>query len=292
MGLRLQQVYRRDLLSTAVPLQAVSIGPTLNHDAVVTGVVHSSFPHALNMVVGDDLWTLLSLGKSDLPFGIRVAADTLAGLPICPGDRVSVRGGFLAVGMQGVVVDFRAAPHWRVSPPARLAPGIEERLAIVARATAANAWSESSNIAFDVMTYLANKAGVPTDLLTHVVGRGPGLTPAGDDVLAGILAILALPQTGDRGHAARTTLTRLLRTLLPMTTSLSGSLLQQAAAGQFSKAVHELLFTLVAAPSIAELMRAIANMLTIGATSGADTCMGIVAAARNFLAPTAFGEAA
>ena len=93
MGLRLQQVYRRDLLSTAVPLQAVSIGPTLNHDAVVTGVVHSSFPHALNMVVGDDLWTLLSLGKSDLPFGIRVAADTLAGLPICPGDRVSVRGG-------------------------------------------------------------------------------------------------------------------------------------------------------------------------------------------------------
>jgi hypothetical protein len=275
-----------------VPLQAVSIGPTLNHDAVVTGAVHSLFPHALNMVVGDDLWTLLPVGKSDMPFGIRVAADTLASLPICPDDRVFVRGGFLAVGTQAVVVDFRAAPHWRVSRPTRLAPGLEERLAIVAHAAAANAWRESSVIASDVTTYLANEARGLADLLTQVVGRGPGLTPAGDDVLAGILAILALPQAGDRGQATRATLTSLLRTLLPMTTSLSGHLLQQAAAGQFSKAVHELLFTLVAGPSIADLMCAIANMLTIGATSGADMCMGVIAAARNFLAPKVFEEAA
>jgi hypothetical protein len=275
-----------------VPLQAVSIGPTLNHDAVATGAVHSLFPHALNMVVGDDLWTLLPVGKSDLPFGIRVTTDTLAGLPICPDDRVFVRGGFLAVGTQAVVVDFRAASHWRVSRPARLSPGLEGRLAIVARAAAANAWRESSIIASNVTTYLANEVGGLDDLLTQVVGRGPGLTPAGDDVLAGILAILALPQAGDRGHATRATLTSLLRALLPMTTSLSGYLLQQAAAGQFSKAVHELLFTLVAAPSIADLMRAIANMLTIGATSGADMCTGIVAAARNFLTPTVFEEAA
>jgi hypothetical protein len=275
-----------------VPLQAVSIGPALNHDAVVTGAVHSLFPHALNMVVGDDLWTLLPVGKSDLPFGIRVAADTLAGLPISPDDRVFVRGGFLAVGSQAVAVDFRAAPHWRVSRPTRLAPGLEERLAIVARAAEANAWRESSIIASDVAMYLANEARGPADLLTQVVGRGPGLTPAGDDVLAGILAILALPQAGDRGHATRATLTRLLSPLLPTTTSLSGYLLQQAAAGQFSKAVHELLFTLVAAPSIADLMRAIANMLTIGATSGADMCMGIVAAAGNFLAPKVLEEAA
>jgi hypothetical protein len=87
-------------------------------------------------------------------------------------------------------------------------------------------------------------------------------------------------------------LTRLVRPLLPMTTSLSGYLLQQATNGQFSKAVHDLLFALVEAPSVADLMRAIGNLLAIGATSGADVCMGVVAAADRCLAMNVFKEAA
>ncbi len=275
-----------------MPLQAVSIGPMLDHDAVITGVVHSVFPHALNMIVGDGLWTLLAVGKSDLPFGIRVAAETLGGLRIRQGDRVFVRGGFLATGGQTVFVDFRAAPHWRVSRPGKLAPGIEERLAIVAREFAAHAWRDSATTAQCVVTQLAHDAGALADLLGQVVGRGPGLTPAGDDVLAGILAVLTLPQSDDHVHAARDTLTHLVRALLPMTTSLSGYLLQQAAKGQFSKAVHELLVALVAARSVADLMLAITDVLAIGATSGADMCMGVVAASRRFLAMRAFEEAA
>lgn len=273
-------------------LQAVSIGPMLDHEAVVTGVVHSCFPHALNMIVGDDLWTLLSVGKSDLPFGIRVAAETFAGLRIRQGDKVFVRGGFLAVGRQTVVVDFRAAPRWRVPRPRKLTPGMEERLAIVARVAAAKAWRESKMTARDITAFLAHDAGTLADKVARVIGRGPGLTPAGDDVLTGILAVLTLPQADRHMHAARGTLTRLVRTLLPMTSSLSGYLLQQATNGQFSKAVHDLLFALVEAPSVADLMRAIGNVLAVGATSGADVCMGVVAASDRFLAMNVFEEAA
>jgi hypothetical protein len=77
-----------------------------------------------------------------------------------------------------------------------------------------------------------------------------------------------------------------------MTTSLSRYLLQQATNGQFSKAVHDLLFALVEATSVADLMRAITDVLAIGATSGADICMGVVAAMDRFLAINVFEEAA
>jgi hypothetical protein len=275
-----------------VRLQAVSIGPMLDHEAVVTGVVHGSFPHAINWVIGDDLWTLMSVGRSDLPFSIRVAAETLADFRIRKGDRVSARGGFLAVGGQTVIIDFRAAPQWRVPRPRKVTPGISQRLAIVEHAAAAKAWQESAITARDVSAALAHDPGTLADRVARVIGRGPGLTPAGDDVLAGILAVLALPQSDCHIHAARDTLTRLVRPLLPMTTSLSGYLLQQATNGQFSKAVHDLLFALVEAPSVADLMRAIGNLLAIGATSGADVCMGVVAAADRCLAMNVFKEAA
>ena len=37
------------------------------------------------------------------------------------------------------------------------------------------------------------------NVLASVVGRGPGLTPAGDDVLVGILAVLSSPHSGLAG---------------------------------------------------------------------------------------------
>ena len=273
-------------------LQAVSIGPALGYRAVATGAVHSVFPHALNMVVGDQLWTVLAAGRPDLPFGIRVAADTLSGLPVHPGDPVSVRGGFLAMGKQAVMVDFRNAPHWQVSEPVKLEPGLEGRLAIVTKVAGRKAWRHSAFIARDVTSHLARDSHLLADVLAKAVGRGPGLTPAGDDVLVGILAVLALPQSGDPGHVARNALTRLLPALLPKTTSLSAYLVRQAMEGHCSKALCDLLCALAAGSSAVDLMRTITGILATGATSGADMCMGIAAAATGFLAPTVFEEAA
>ena len=80
-------------------------------------------------------------------------------------------------------------------------------------------------------------------VLTCVVGRGPGLTPAGDDVLVGILAVLIHRRSG-LAAAAAARLAGLIPPLLPTTTYISGQLLLQAMRGLFGRAVDELLSAL------------------------------------------------
>jgi hypothetical protein len=121
--------------------------------------------------------------------------------------------------------------------------------------------------------------------LARVVGRGPGLTPAGDDVLVGILAVLTLsPSSLSCARAARS-MGRMLGPLLPTTTEISGHLLRQACDGCFGRAVHELVFALIEGGTRERLDACVLRVVAMGATSGADTCAGVVAAAQRFLVP-------
>jgi hypothetical protein len=71
--------------------------------------------------------------------------------------------------------------------------------------------------------------------LLRDVGRGPGLTPRGDDVLAGYCAGLALLHGRHaEGH-------RLASAAAPRTTALSATLLLHAARGEVPEPVHRLL---------------------------------------------------
>ena len=122
--------------------------------------------------------------------------------------------------------------------------------------------------------------GLPR-LLAQVVGRGPGLTPAGDDVLVGMLAALRLaPSTQAAAHAA--ILARSVEPLLASTTDLSAHLLRQAARGLFGRALHELVSALADDTAPDPLRERIARVLAIGATSGADACAGVLAVAPHF----------
>lgn len=71
--------------------------------------------------------------------------------------------------------------------------------------------------------------------LETLAGRGAGLTPAGDDVLAGYAAALTLYQ--GRGDEAR----QLAERAGGRTTSLSATLLQHAACGELPEPAHHLL---------------------------------------------------
>ena len=64
----------------------------------------------------------------------------------------------------------------------------------------------------------------PTPAVLDLLGRGPGLTPSGDDLLAGALLVL-------HAHGLTTALTRAVLTHLHRTTALSASLLEAAAQG-------------------------------------------------------------
>lgn len=109
-----------------------------------------------------------------------------------------------------------------------------------------------------------------------IIGRGPGMTPSGDDILVGIVA-------GLRGSGRLTAATRLAHVALAQsaaTTETSRYFFRHAASGRFAQVVHEALAAVAPDPSPAsdrvdELVRRAADW---GAHSGIDLLTGLAAA--------------
>jgi len=106
---------------------------------------------------------------------------------------------------------------------------------------------------------------------TRLVGLGPGLTPAGDDVLAGLTAGLVL-----LGHPAAERFAAGVTSLPPgRTTELSRALLRHAAAGRVSGEFAAVLRGLVGHGS---LTPAVTALLATGSTSGRAMALGLCTA--------------
>jgi len=104
-----------------------------------------------------------------------------------------------------------------------------------------------------------------------LAGWGPGLTPAGDDFLAGLLLAL----WAQRGEAARPVCTAIAAAAIPQTTRLSGAFLQAAAEGLADQRWHVLLHALTGA-SAAAIEAAAQAVLAFGATSGPAMLTGFL----------------
>ncbi len=106
---------------------------------------------------------------------------------------------------------------------------------------------------------------------TRLVGLGPGLTPAGDDVLAGTVAGLVL-----LGHPAAERFGAGVHALATgRTTELSRALLKHAAAGQVSGEFAAVVRALIGQ---GDLEAAIATLLATGSTSGRALALGLCTA--------------
>jgi hypothetical protein len=112
----------------------------------------------------------------------------------------------------------------------------------------------------------------PAEPVGGLLGRGPGLTPLGDDVLAG--ALVALAGLGARVVAER--LGAVVTAAAPArTTAVSAALLCHAARGE---CVPELANLLTAARDGDPLDAALDALLRVGHTSGAGLVHGVLAA--------------
>lgn len=133
--------------------------------------------------------------------------------------------------------------------------------------------------------------GDSADAVAHqLLGRGPGLTPAGDDVLAGLLAAVVVL---DRALPDRVPTTRLVsrvhrlgvgitRAAGGRTTSMSAALLAHATRGAVAAPAADVLHALAGRGS---LPVALDRLLAVGATSGRDLALGLLAGAGLVLAP-------
>ena len=105
---------------------------------------------------------------------------------------------------------------------------------------------------------------------TQLAGLGGGLTPAGDDFLAGVMLRAWL------AHPTPDALCQLvLEAAAPRTTILSAAFLRAAARGECSAAWHRL-FSALASGAEDQLAEPVRDVLSYGHTSGADTLAGFL----------------
>ena len=112
-----------------------------------------------------------------------------------------------------------------------------------------------------------------------MVGLGPGLTPAGDDLLCGLLLAQAYGARVSGGPEANPEMTALvLEAACNMTHLLSRVMLERAARGVTTVGVDRLLCAIVAEDPPCPVDLAAPPVIEIGATSGLDLIAGIVLA--------------
>jgi hypothetical protein len=199
-------------------------------------------PRAVEVVAATPAAVYLSTGDPDVPTlclctraAVRVPCALVLGSgpahlpPVAVGDPGQVGGGSLVLAGHTV----RVARWWRPARPRRVSIGLA-----------------------DLATVADPGLG---DGVEELLGRGEGLTPLGDDVLAGRLVTLAVVDP----PAAR----RLARSIDPCrTTAVSAALLHHAAHGE---CIPQLAALIEATPG------ALTALLQVGHTSGAGLAWGV-----------------
>jgi len=123
--------------------------------------------------------------------------------------------------------------------------------------------------------YNSDLITIATELLA---GLGPGLTPAGDDFLVGLLAALYAfgpRSTKPRWAALQTYASQIATVAAPRTTKLSAAWLACAGAGAFGEKWHHLICALNG-DNLSAVIASANGILATGATSGADALGGFL----------------
>jgi len=133
--------------------------------------------------------------------------------------------------------------------------------------------------------------------IDRLIGWGEGLTPAGDDFIVGLLA--GLDHATTHADAARRDVADALASRVAFrdalaahvaagtkrTTAIAAHALRLAARGAWSETIDRLLVALCRDADDRAADAALAHLLAFGASSGADTASGIVAALRAWWSP-------
>lgn len=250
--------------------------------------VHSTFQRAMNIRIGDDLVLLAPEGRresADCPFGIEVAAGDWARI------RSGLRSGSLGARWRwhseqrtftaGKTLVLAVGSPADAVDPIAVAPPVPQvfdlQASIPAGAPAPGLFQHHDAAEVNAHLRAARNAltggGQLQDVL-WLIGRGPGLTPSGDDALVGILAALTAC-----GQVSQGTWTRLARTIERdgdlLTTDVSCAYLLCAVRGEFGRSVADVMDALV---DQTRLHRAVQRLAQHGHTSGVDLLLGLNAA--------------
>ena len=219
--------------------------------------VHSSFNRSMNIKIDD---RLIHLGKEEdgvSPFSICISRDSVDRLvdKFKIGDRLSTE-----------LFDFENA---YIFDPKLSVYGWKENLVI------------NTDILKSIIEINPNwKSGLDDNIDINdenfpdrIIGKGLGLTPSGDDILVGLLAILQA--TGKNIELVEKIKNSIENNGKSRTTDVSYEYLHYAVQDKFSKSVKEACIDLIMGDKFKALNSAI-ELINMGHTSGVDTLRGIL----------------
>lgn len=280
---------------TLRPAAASSLAPGWLHDPPAAAEVAAVSGQAIYLRLDQDVLPLLAPQALRLPGAVVVPSRAdLDALAVRAGEEVVVGSGQVLTSTGGLVVRRawrpQQVPSSELPAPARrralaalqglagLADLDEDGLTGGASGCGALVTGEPDRLAGLAAQAVAQAAAGRVDGLgaavRGLVGLGPGLTPAGDDVLCGLL--LGLRATGRAG--ARAALQGMVDPLLGRTTALSATLLRHAARGYAVPPLVALLHAWHRGAGIAALTVAGQQVAAVGHTSGRALLAGLAAA--------------
>ena len=234
--------------------------------------VHSVYRRAVNLLVGGELVAVLSKPPGRVPNGVHLEdevdfADAAHGL--AAGRDVAIEDGVVRLAAE-LRVDVRWAPPWSFELQPVLPLGVELLTANSARLRA--------RVRPDLVLVAPGRAlgralrSAETDeietAVAGLIGLGPGLTPAGDDLLLGALAVL---QAGD--HPAGAVVAGAVMRGAERTGEVSAALLRLAAGGQHAELIARLAVALLAGDRV-DVDVALGRLLAVESGSAAGAALG------------------
>lgn len=268
--------------TTPAPIRVPAVASTAIQDLLSrsdeTATVLGASRRVVWLLVDDDVIVVSTRDATRLPNGIEIVMDAAAGPFRMVHHGASVVIGSGQVMFEGLTVDI--VRWWDPRPALRRISATD-----LARATAGLP-STLPEVESGVLAE-ALSAGSPRNILAaahSLIGRGPGLTPEGDDYLAGALA--AYRMLGEALGGTQTTATLdsvagpLARLASIRTTSFSAALIRHAVDGRVAAPVGSLLHALTGRGDIALSHR---DLTHVGHTSGPALAAGIVLGASSLL---------
>jgi hypothetical protein len=273
-------------------LEAISAGVAVPTDRF-TGVVHSVFRQACNIRTNrGDLLALLAPQLGNAPHGVRIELPSGFAFSdhLCPGQRVGCRAAVLRVAGTGFAVALAGAERWRSE--------LETLATDLRRAEVALAWQAAwqalarhrRRLGENPLTEAVGDRGLAlarasralcapgaASAVRRLIGCGPGLTPAGDDLIVGFLAGLWSTHSDDPTRRRfLDALAAIVTAAAAATGDISRAYLRHASLGSVAEPLARLARAISEGHPLSEVERAAGNALRVGDTSGGDGVFGLL----------------
>ncbi len=285
-------------MPVAVATRISDVVPARIGDGSVVGKVYSAYRAVVNVTIGDEMLAIADPALGGLPNGISVDLGDVRTVGFRPGLPVTFTRTTVEVPDIDLRIDLRSADRW--SPTIGPRPEGELRSIARWRARSGAVWTSAGprgaangfgpllrreaprTRGLDVTgPASASIADLCRALRRHdragsvcaargLVGLGEGLTPSGDDFLAGFEAALRTLASPDAGFLQDAIIDRAERT-----TTVSGTLLVHAANGEFAERIHDLMAALLDVDDRA-ISGSIDRAVAWGASSGTDCLFGVL----------------